>query len=135
MFQKWHLLFFRPRYNKYYCFFFFSLSIQATKSLFSETSFVLRCKSRKLFFFLCSPRHLALVFFSPHCFFCLVSIDCVPSHSRKKKKLVEIFVFVPNLYWLEFETETKRTNKLWSWLWQVQCPPKKSVEQNLLEDR
>ena len=99
--------------QKYYCCFFFSLSIQETKSLFSKTSFVLRCKSRKLFFSYAHQGIWLLFFFLPTLFFVLCQLLVSRPTPEKKKKLVEIFVFVPNLYCLEFETETKRTDKLW----------------------
>jgi hypothetical protein len=75
-----NVLFFRAASNTTAVFFSAYPSNQTNKSLFSKTSFVLRFKSRSL----------AQLFFFP---LALFFVFCVRP-LQKKKKLVEIFVFV-----------------------------------------
>ena len=73
-------------------------------------SFVLRCKSTRLFF--PPPRNLAQLLF-----FFFSSKKMVSTFHQfptpDNTKLVEIFVFLLNLFRLEFEVEAKRTCKHW----------------------
>jgi len=93
--------------NKYSIFSSQSQLIYPDKEMFIF-SFVLRCKSTRLFF--PPPRNLAQLLF-----FFFSSKKMVSTFHQfptpDNTKLVEIFVFLLNLFRLEFEVETKRTGK------------------------